>query len=55
MHELLVVTLSACRFVLATIPPLLELGLVTRSECIWIGAVLGVASYLISRDSSATR
>ena len=43
---------AATRYVLAVIPPLLEAGLVTRSECIWLGAALGVISVVDARAES---
>lgn len=44
---------STCRLVVGVIPPLLELGLVPQSECIWPGAIIGVASCLTSWNDSA--
>ncbi len=53
MQDLIPVVRTTCRIVVWVIPPLLRLGVIDRSGCIVLGAVIGIVVAVRSGDRHA--
>ena len=42
MQDLIPVVRITCRLVVCVIPPLIQLGLIDRSDCVVFGALIGI-------------